>query len=51
MFSFVSVLLQTILSNARLDRSKLDDKGNKVVKSPTAIPGRDQLNLTKCGSS
>ena len=40
----VSVLFQTILSNARLDRSKLDEKGHKVVKSPTAIAGRDQLN-------
>ena len=46
----VSVLFQTILSNARLDRSKLDEKGNKVVKSPTAIAGRDQLNLAKFGS-
>ena len=48
----VSVLFQTILSNARLDtdRSKLDERGNKVVKSPTAIAGRDQLNLAKFGS-
>ena len=27
-----------------MDRSKLDEKGHKVVKSPTAIAGRDQLN-------
>ena len=48
----VSVLFQTILSNARLDtdRSKLDEKGNKVVKSPTVIAGRDQLNLANFGS-
>ena len=44
-FWSVSFLFQTILSNARLDRSKLDKKGHKVVKSPTAIAGRDQLNL------
>ena len=42
-----SVLLQIILSNARLDRSKLDEKGHKVVKSPTAIAGRDQLNFAQ----
>ena len=27
-----------------MDRSKLDEKGHKNVKSPTAIAGRDQLN-------
>ena len=27
-----------------MDRSKLEEKGHKVVKSPTAIAGRDQLN-------
>ena len=43
-FLSASVLFQTILSNARLDRSKLDEKGHKVVKSPTAIASRDQLN-------
>jgi hypothetical protein len=26
-----------------MDRSKLDEKGHKIVKSPTAIAGRDQL--------
>ena len=43
-FSSVSVLFQTILSNARLYNSKLDEKGHKVVKSPTGIAGRNQLN-------
>ena len=43
-FLSVSVLFQTILSNARLDSSKLDEKGHKVVKSPTRIAGRNQLN-------
>ena len=44
-----SVLYQTILSNARMDRSKLDKKGHKVVNSPTAIAGRDQLNSAQHG--
>ena len=43
-FSSGSVLFQTILSNARLDSSKLDEKGHIVVKSPTGIAGRNQLN-------
>ena len=43
-FLSVSVLFQTILSNARLDRSKLDEKGHKVVKSSTVIAGRGELN-------
>ena len=43
-FLSVSVLFQTILSNARLDRSKLDKKGHKFVKLPTAIAGRHQLD-------
>ena len=30
--------------NTRLDRSKLNKKEHTVVKSPTAIAGRDQLN-------
>jgi hypothetical protein len=34
-----------------LDRSKLDEKGHKILKSPTSIAGRDQLNLAKFGSS
>ena len=49
-FLSVSILFQTILSNARLDRSKLDEKEHKVVKSPTAIAGRDQLNSAKFSS-
>ena len=44
LFSSVSVLFQIILSNARLDRSKLDEKGHKVVKS---LACRDQLNLAQ----
>jgi hypothetical protein len=50
-FLSVSILVQTILSNTRLDRLKLDEKGHEVVKAPTAIAGRDQLNLAKFGSS
>ena len=58
-FLSVSILFQTILSNDRLDRSKLDEKEHKVVKSPTAIAGSqalchfdlDQLNLDKFSSS
>ena len=50
LFLSVSDLFQTILSNAKLDRSNLDEKGHKVVKSPTSIAGRDQLNLAKFGS-
>ena len=47
----VSILVKTILSNARLDRLKLDEKGHEVVKAPTAIAGRDQVNLAKFGYS
>ena len=50
-FSSVSVLFETILSIARLDRSKLDEKGHKVVKSLTTIASKDQLNLAKFNSS
>jgi hypothetical protein len=32
-----------------LDSSKLDEKGHKVVKSPTAIAGRDKLNSAQYG--
>jgi uncharacterized protein YjbI with pentapeptide repeats len=44
-FLSISVLFQTILSNARFDRSKLDKKEHKVVKSPTAIAGSQVLSL------
>ena len=37
-------IVSLILSNARLDSSKLDEKGHIVVKSPTGIAGRNQLN-------
>ena len=48
----VLVSFQTILSNARLDRSKLDEKGHKVVKSPTAIAqfSSAQTSSTQLGS-
>ena len=46
-FLSVYVLFQIILSNIRLDRSKLDENGHKVVKSPTALACWDQLNSTQ----
>ena len=44
-FLSVSVSFQTIMSNARLDRSKPDEKGHKVVKSCSI-----QLNLSEFSS-
>ena len=43
-FPLFLFLFKTILSNARSDSSKLEEKGHKVMKSPTAIAGSQVLS-------